>query len=193
MPSGNCPGCGGYVPADPDTGRIPHHKFPNEESGLHQTGCPGSGKEPLTFLSTKQEREDALANAKRYQDEGVALNREGRRSLNPDMRMEGGKLVGRARTLRSTVRDLPWKTPRLLRGYEGCYVKSLTPIENGLAVAPPGTVYLVEFSGVKAHLKAIPCHCCGIEFKVTLSGRDKFRNYTFLGPHWGEMFLDESV
>lgn len=78
------------------------------------------------------------------------------------------------------------KRPKLVRDYKNGYVKSLKAFENGLGKVPEGTIFLITSATYRAYLITDPCECCGVQFKFSIKGKNKFDEFEWLGyerPH----------
>lgn len=71
--------------------------------------------------------------------------------------------------------------PKLIRDYEGGYMRFGRPIKNGWGEMPTGTVFKITSSGITAHFESMPCDCCGFKFRFSAKGRDKFKGGEWLG------------
>lgn len=60
--------------------------------------------------------------------------------------------------------------PKKVGDWKGKKVISLYKVSNGLGSVPAGTVFTIKSATTRKELKTSPCECCGLEFKVSVSG-----------------------
>jgi len=73
------------------------------------------------------------------------------------------------------------KRPQLIRDWENGFVKAKKEISNGWGSMPANTIYHISSCGITAHLESHCCEECGFKFKFTMKGKDKFKNFEWLG------------
>lgn len=60
--------------------------------------------------------------------------------------------------------------PKKVRDWKGKKVVSLYKVSNGLGSVPAGTVFTITSATTRKELKTNQCECCGLAFKVSVSG-----------------------
>jgi len=73
------------------------------------------------------------------------------------------------------------KRPKLIRDWEGGYVKILKEVSNYNGSMPAGTIFKVKRSGKTAYFESLPCKCCGFKFSYNCKTKYKFNDVEWLG------------